>query len=115
MRLVHWIVTLPVAIVLATFAVSNRAMVDLTFWPLPYDLAAPLYLITLLMVVVGFLLGLLLGWLGSQPVRRERRRQRKRIVELEAELARLRVKPEPAVVSNLPAPGPVPNLRSPAA
>ncbi len=61
MRPVHWIVTAPAAVAAALFAVSNREHVSVGLWPLPDVLDAPLYLVVLLALVLGFLFGELVG------------------------------------------------------
>lgn len=86
MRLVHWVVTLPLALIVVIFAVSNRADVVVTFWPLPVTLGAPLYLVVLLALLVGFLIGEFLAWLNAGRTRRALRQSKRRIEALESEL-----------------------------
>ncbi|GGF41868.1 hypothetical protein GCM10011611_55390 [Aliidongia dinghuensis] len=92
MRYIYWGLTAFVAIVIACFAVSNRTVVDLEFWPLPFAVSLQLYLVVLGALLIGFLVGWLIGWAGGLPARRARRRQARRIAELERELGR----PSPA-------------------
>ena len=87
MRLVHWLVTAPVALVLVIFALSNRGTTDLNFWPFDFVLEAPTYLVVLLLLLIGFALGELVAWVMRGSHRRERRAQAKRIAALERELA----------------------------
>jgi len=87
MRLVHWIVTLPAAIILVVFAVSNRMTVTVAFWPLPAQLEAPLYLVVLLALLAGFLAGELVAWINAGRARRLARQRARRIEALEHELA----------------------------
>ena len=86
MRILFWIFVLLVAAVFALFAVSNRAGVALSLWPLPFLVEAPLYLIALGGALLGFLAGELAAWLAASRRRRELRRQRRHIAALEAEL-----------------------------
>jgi uncharacterized integral membrane protein len=86
-RLVHWIVTLPVALVVVLFAVSNREGVTVTLWPLPVRLEAPLYLVVLLALVAGFLVGELIAWINAGRARRLARERARRIEALERELS----------------------------
>jgi lipopolysaccharide assembly protein A len=86
-RLVHWLVTLPVAVVVVLFAVSNRDGVAVTLWPLPLRLEAPLYLVVLLARVAGFLVGELVAWLNAGRARRLARERARRIEALERELS----------------------------
>jgi uncharacterized integral membrane protein len=86
-RLVHWFVTLPVALVVILFAVSNRDGVTVTLWPLPVRLDAPLYLVVLLALLAGFLVGELIAWINAGRARRLARERARRIEALERELA----------------------------
>ncbi len=87
MRPVHWIVTAPAALAAALFAVSNREHVAVALWPLPGELDAPLYLVVLLALAVGFLFGELVAWITAGRTRRLARERMRRIVALERELA----------------------------
>ena len=87
MRFVYWTATALLALVLVVFAVSNREDVVVTFWPLPVMLAAPLYLVVLLALLAGFLVGELVAWINGRRSRREARRRGRRIEALEHELA----------------------------
>lgn len=87
MRLVHWVATLPLAVLVVLFAVSNREGVTVTLWPLPVRLEAPLYLVVLLALLVGFLIGELIAWINAGRTRRLARERARRIDALQRELA----------------------------
>jgi lipopolysaccharide assembly protein A len=103
MRIFWWIVLALAVLVLILFAVSNRETVSVGLWPLPVLVELPLYLVLLGTLLVGFVAGQLITWVGAWHWRREARRSRDRIAalerELEAERARLVVQPPLAVVS----------------
>ncbi len=80
-------VTVPVAVVVVLFAVSNRASVSVTLWPLPVALAAPLYFVVLIALVGGFLVGGFVAWINAGRVRRTARARARRIAALERDLA----------------------------
>jgi uncharacterized integral membrane protein len=86
MKFLWWIVLALAAIVLILFAVSNRETVSLGLWPLPALVELPLYLVVLGMLILGFLAGELVAWIGAWHWRREARRSRDRIAALEREL-----------------------------
>lgn len=86
MRYLTWIVTAPVALVAILFAISNRGAVTLSLWPLPFTLEAPVYLATLLALVVGFLAGGFVVWNSQRRHRRRARRSRDRVTFLEREV-----------------------------
>jgi uncharacterized integral membrane protein len=71
-------------------AVSNTQRVALTLWPLPFDLAAPLYLLIIAVLFLGVLAGLALGWWAGRHHRRRARAQGKEAARLDREVARLR-------------------------
>lgn len=87
MKLVHWLVTAPLALLLVVFAVSNRESITVTLWPLPVAVDAPLYLVVLLILLVGFLVGQIVAWINGAGWRREARQRARRIQSLERELA----------------------------
>ena len=100
MKWLSWLVIALLALFCTVFAVSNRDVVTLTLWPLPFALTAQLYLVVLLTVLVGFLVGLLAGWVASWRVRRAARERKRRIETLERELAA--APPRPPVTSSGP-------------
>lgn len=72
---------------LVPFAITNRASVSLGLWPLPFLLETPLYLLVLMTLLAGVLIGAAAVWLAGHRSRRELRRQRRRAAALERELA----------------------------
>ena len=102
MRRFSWIILLPVAVVVVAFAITNRAPVTLGLWPLEQTYAVPAFVVVLIAVAAGFMLGGLVSWLSAGTTRsrartlgeraeraeREIRRLRERIERLEADAAR---------------------------
>jgi len=86
-RTLYWVVTLVVAVLLMLFAVSNREIVSLAFWPLPAEVDLPVYLLVLAALFAGFVVGAIAVWIGGHRHRRELWRRRRRIAALERELA----------------------------
>jgi len=87
MRILFWVLVVLVAVVLASFAVSNREPVALGLWPLPWLLQAPVYLAAFGALLIGIAIGALAVWFAGARRRRELRGQRRRIAALERELA----------------------------
>lgn len=87
MKIFRWVVIGAIALLLVVFAVANRNTVTLTVWPLPLAMDAPLYLVVLIALIVGFFLGELVAWMNGRRWRREARRSAKRVDELERTLA----------------------------
>ena len=90
MRRFTWIITLPITILVVLFAVMNRESVTLNLWPLPWDIGAPLYLLTLGCILFGFLFGLLVMWLSHGGTRRRSRDLSRRVDAQANELNALR-------------------------
>ena len=82
-RILSWIVTAPIAIVVVLFVVSNLDKVTLHLWPLPFDITIWIWALTLIELFVGFLLGAIVTWIGDRRRRREARLLARRVVELE--------------------------------
>ena len=87
LRTFRWILIGLVALALVIFAVDNRQTVTLSFWPLPIEATAGLYLVVLSILLAGFFLGEINAWMNGHRWRREARLKAKRIDELERELA----------------------------
>jgi uncharacterized integral membrane protein len=83
-------VTLPVALVVVVFAVSNRDEVAINLWPIGTDLSVPFFAVVLGVFLAGFLMGAAIMWLSRSRERNRMRRLRYRTEELERELNRLR-------------------------
>jgi len=86
-KIVSWIVTAPIALLVVVFAVSNLDKVTLHLWPLPFDMTIWIWALTLIELFVGFLLGAIVTWIGDRKRRRETRLLIRRVAELEQSLA----------------------------
>jgi len=86
-KLVHWLVTLPVALLCVVFAVSNLDWVPIGFWPFADIYEVRLGTVVLAALFVGFLAGEFVAWVNGSRWRREARRRQRRIDALERELA----------------------------
>jgi uncharacterized integral membrane protein len=93
MKFLWWAALALVAVVLILFAISNRETVSVALWPLPTVVEMPRYLLVLSTLLIGFVVGELVAWVGSWRWRREARRSRDRIAMLERELAAERARP----------------------
>lgn len=86
MRYLSLILTIPVAVLAVLFAVSNRGVVTFSLWPTPFTVDAPVYLATLAFLVVGFVFGGVITWLGQGRHRRRGRVMADRVAILERDL-----------------------------
>ena len=96
MRRFAWIVTLPIIALITVFAVMNRQDVALNLWPLPWDFAMPVFLLTLLLILFGFCFGVLVMWFSGARQRRQLRLVKRDLDEAKTELHTLRRNPPQA-------------------
>jgi uncharacterized integral membrane protein len=71
-------------------AVSNTQPVQLTLWPLPHVVVLPLYLLVVLLLLLGVLVGLGMGWWAARHHRRRAREAGSEAARLDREIQRLR-------------------------
>ncbi|WP_161958846.1 LapA family protein [Ferruginivarius sediminum] len=96
MKHISWVITLPLLAIAVVFAVNHRGRVVLDLWPLPLRVEPPLYLLVLLAIFVGFVIGGLVVWAAQGRNRHKARQRRFRVEELEREVTFLKRKLEKA-------------------
>lgn len=96
LKTLRWLLLALVAILLIVFAINNQQIVSLSLRPFPLELNTGLYLVVLLTLVAGLLLGALLAWMNGHRGRREARHNARRVDELERALAAQSPAGEPA-------------------
>lgn len=96
MRRLWLIVTLPLTIVLAVFAVANREEISLSLWPFDVQIRLPLFLLALGTLAFGMLVGAFLMWLSLLRWRHRAYAEERRADRLAAELAAARATPPEA-------------------
>jgi uncharacterized integral membrane protein len=92
MRIIFWIIALPVVAIAMAFAVSNHESVTIDLWPAAYRLDVPIYIAVTGALFLGFLVGVTWGWLGSLRARNRARGETKRANKLALENEELRHK-----------------------
>jgi len=98
----HWLITLPLAVVLVVFAVNNRHTVEVDLWPLGLVIVWPLFVYVFLGTGVGLLIGALLAWFSGGTARKLARERRARLRELEHTIETMQARMD-ADVPKLPA------------
>lgn len=93
---------------LAVFAVSNRAMVRVSFWPLPWEPLVPVYAAVLGAAAIGLLAGYAVCWWSKGRLWLRARASERRAGRLEAAAARSGATAAPA---SHPAPPALPAAR----
>lgn len=96
------------AVVLVAFAVGNRGLVSVSLWPTPFALELPLWVVLMLGLFVGAVLGGLASWLGGWRKRSEAGRWRRRAERLEREQAARKREEEQALRARAAAAVPAP-------
>jgi uncharacterized integral membrane protein len=89
-KLLGWVIAIPVGLIVIAFAVANRETVEVRFDPLPYAVEIPIYAVALGAIIFGFLVGALIRWLFDYKWRHLARLRGRRIRALESENDRLR-------------------------
>ena len=88
MKSINTFIAAVIAVLIVLFAVSNRELVTVQAWPLPYQISMGLYAVILWAVFIGFLVGMGVTWIMGSARRRELRENRRRIRDLEQSLDR---------------------------
>ena len=105
MRLLGWIFGGVIAVLFVAFAIQNHdSMVDI--WPL--SRSVPGYLVILVSVAVGYIIGTFFMWVSQGKWRRLARKRKRQLATLDAELAALRA-PAGSGGETLPAVTPPPS------
>ncbi len=108
MKIVFWIIALPVVAIAMAFAVSNHEPVAISLWPLVYRLEAPLYVVVTGALFLGFLIGMLYGGLGTLRARRRARNEARQASKLQTDNEDLRRKLSLAESATYALPPPLP-------
>jgi len=99
MKLIYWLIAGPLIVLAVLFALSNRGTVELSIWPLPFTLPAPIYLVALGGLAVGFFAGGVVAWFGAGRARARARAAERTVRARDVELEDLRRKVKEAELS----------------
>lgn len=89
MRLLHTVLAIIFAILAISFAVSNRTVVPVSLWPLPFEWPMPVAMVGFIGVIFGFLLGGIAAWISAGASRRRARAAEYKSRNQEREIKRL--------------------------
>jgi uncharacterized integral membrane protein len=90
LKYILWTISLPLMVVAVVFAVANRGLAPVDLWPLDLTVEIPMYLIALLSLLVGFILGGIVSWISAGRTRGRARSALYRAEQLERENAHLK-------------------------
>lgn len=80
-RIFRWLITFPILLVAGFLLVANRHIIDISLDPFnaqdpAFSLELPLYIVILIAIFIGLLLGGTLTWFGQHKYRRASRVER---------------------------------------
>ncbi|MDH3241219.1 MAG: LapA family protein [Alphaproteobacteria bacterium] len=90
LRILFWILTIPLLALAGAFAASNTGPVALRLWPFPVEWKLPIFVAVLGAFLLGIALTALCFWIGSLPGRLARHRLARHERALEEETTRLK-------------------------
>ena len=97
--IISWIAMVVVGILVVLFAISNRSVVILELWPLPYFVPFPFYGAVLIAAFIGFVGGSVVAWFSTGNTRRKARHTARKARGLERDLDKLKEKIEELEIS----------------
>lgn len=111
MKILIWLIVLPVVLVAAFFAIANRDVVTVDLWPFWQAVSLPLFAALAGALYFGILIGALIGWWGGRHARARARAEHRRAeiltqenAALQTRLDQLAPKPPSPLVDLTPAP-----------
>ncbi|MEQ9639937.1 MAG: DUF1049 domain-containing protein [Alphaproteobacteria bacterium] len=86
LRLLAWLILLPLVLVFIAFAVANRHTTLVSFDPLPYQAEPSVYALALCGILIGLLVGGTGAWIRGSRWRRRARQAERRAARAVADL-----------------------------
>lgn len=87
MKALFWLLYLPLLVIVAVFAASNRHVVEISLDPFPFDIDVPLFMVVLVSVLIGLLAGGFSAWRSGRHWRQNARQLRRHNALLETEIS----------------------------
>lgn len=99
-RFLRWIIGVPVAIIVISFAVANRRWVTLSLDPFSQDapfaaIDMPLWLLLFVGIFIGMMVGWAASWFAQGKWRKAARDSKAELAQLQRELAEVRKEQSP--------------------
>lgn len=86
MALLRWVLAVPVIVICIFLALANREDIQFTYSPIHDPIEIPLSFTVLSALALGFVFGTVISWLSMGHLRKERRKQKKAIKQLQKDL-----------------------------
>jgi uncharacterized integral membrane protein len=90
MRFIAWLVGAVFAILVVVFAISNKDSITIGLWPFDEGIQAPKFLIALVPLAIGLLIGAGFSGIGTMRARMRHRSAQRRVRGMEREMEELR-------------------------
>jgi uncharacterized integral membrane protein len=95
MRVLKWLLLAPLIVLAVLFALANRESVTVSFDPFATDIVgfairAPLFVVLILAVMLGVVLGSVVTWFSQGRYRKAARQERAQAIRMRDEADRLR-------------------------
>ncbi|MBT3360528.1 MAG: LapA family protein [Rhodospirillales bacterium] len=103
MRLLSWIIMVPVALAVISFSVNNRGSITIDVWPAPYSVEVPIFAVVLVSVLGGMVIGAIIAWFSGGRTRSRARSNARRAKTAEREAVALREQASEAEAEETPA------------
>lgn len=87
MRLIRWLLSLPVFVAVIVFVLQNRMQVAISFWPFDAELTMPVSVLSLGLLLTGFLMGSFVTSFVTFGAMREARKYKREAALLTEKLA----------------------------
>ena len=92
MKVLFWLLYLPLLTIVAIFSVANRHDVNISFEPLKFELTSPVFIVVLAAVLLGLIVGRATAWISGGQSRRMARQLRRDNTLLERKLTAMQEK-----------------------
>ena len=87
MRLLTWLLTLPIFVAVIVFVLQNRFQVPVSFWPFDFEVTLPVSILSLGLLIIGFVCGSALTGFTLFRSQLEARRLRKEVDKLNKQIS----------------------------
>ncbi len=99
MKLLLWLLLLPLTLIFVAFAVANRHGVTVSLDPMPLSVDAPLYGLVFAGIFIGLIAGGLIAWIRAGRVRGQLREAQRNLRRLEGDLQKAQQASEAALAA----------------
>jgi uncharacterized integral membrane protein len=85
-KILSWIISIPLALLIIVFSLVNRTPASVDFWPFPTTMEVPLFALILVALMIGVVWGGMAAWLAAGRARKRAREMTRRAEDAEMEV-----------------------------